>query len=202
MTRWWRSHSVRVQLTLWYAAAMIVVLGLYAAAVFASVSRSMSDSLESTPPQRFLVGGGDGRPETGRHRHLARARGVRRRGPALAAGLEPGRPAALSELGGQASSGSRERQARQAGHAGRRQYRDGRDRHRAGPHPQQQREDSLERSRRHAGRHPDRAKRGADAPAAQRPGGDPRARPAARRGGGRLRWIHAREGGRWRPSSG
>jgi len=45
VTRWWRSHSVRVQLTLWYAAAMIVVLGLYAAAVFASVSRSMSDSL-------------------------------------------------------------------------------------------------------------------------------------------------------------
>jgi hypothetical protein len=46
VTRWWRSHSVRVQLTLWYAAAMIVVLGLYAAAVFASVSRSMSDSLD------------------------------------------------------------------------------------------------------------------------------------------------------------
>ena len=45
MTRWWRSHSVRVQLTLWYAAAMIVVLGLYAAVVFASVNRSMSDSL-------------------------------------------------------------------------------------------------------------------------------------------------------------
>ena len=45
MTRWWRSHSVRVQLTLWYAAAMIVVLALYAAAVFESVSRSMSDSL-------------------------------------------------------------------------------------------------------------------------------------------------------------
>jgi len=41
VTRWWRSHSVRVQLTLWYAAAMIVVLGLYAAAVFESVSRSI-----------------------------------------------------------------------------------------------------------------------------------------------------------------
>jgi heavy metal sensor kinase len=46
VTRWWRSHSVRVQLTVWYAAAMIVVLGVYAAAVFASVSRSMSDSLD------------------------------------------------------------------------------------------------------------------------------------------------------------
>jgi heavy metal sensor kinase len=45
MTRWWRSHSVRVQLTLWYVVAMIVVLAVYAAAVFASVSRSLSDSL-------------------------------------------------------------------------------------------------------------------------------------------------------------
>jgi heavy metal sensor kinase len=45
MTRWWRSHSVRVQLTLWYVAAMVVVLAVYAAAVFASVSRSLSDSL-------------------------------------------------------------------------------------------------------------------------------------------------------------
>ena len=34
MIRWWRSHSVRVQLTLWYVAAMIVVLAVYAAAVF------------------------------------------------------------------------------------------------------------------------------------------------------------------------
>jgi heavy metal sensor kinase len=45
MTRWWRSHSVRVQLTLWCVAAMVVVLAVYAAAVFASVSRSLSDSL-------------------------------------------------------------------------------------------------------------------------------------------------------------
>jgi heavy metal sensor kinase len=45
MTRWWRSHSVRVQLTLWYVAAMIVVLAVYAAAVFVSVSRGLSDSL-------------------------------------------------------------------------------------------------------------------------------------------------------------
>ncbi len=46
MTRWWRSHSVRVQLTLWaYVAAMVVVLAVYAAAVLASVSRSLSDSL-------------------------------------------------------------------------------------------------------------------------------------------------------------
>ncbi len=45
MIRWWRSHSVRVQLTLWYVAAMVVVLAVYAAAVFVSVSRGLSDSL-------------------------------------------------------------------------------------------------------------------------------------------------------------
>jgi heavy metal sensor kinase len=43
---WWRSHSVRVRLTLWYAAAMIVVLGVYAVGVYTFVSRSVSDSLD------------------------------------------------------------------------------------------------------------------------------------------------------------
>ena len=43
---WWRSHSVRVRLTLWYAAAMIVVLGVYAFAVYTFVSRSVSASLD------------------------------------------------------------------------------------------------------------------------------------------------------------
>ena len=42
MTRWWRSHSVRVQLTLWYVAAMTLVLGVYAAAILLYVSRSAS----------------------------------------------------------------------------------------------------------------------------------------------------------------
>ena len=45
MRRWWRAHGVRVQLTLWYVAAMIVVLGVYAAAVLAYVNRSASDAL-------------------------------------------------------------------------------------------------------------------------------------------------------------
>ncbi|MBF8300036.1 MAG: hypothetical protein HW394_406 [Acidobacteria bacterium] len=45
MTRWWRSHNVRVRLTLWYLAAMVIVLGLYAALVFAFVSRSASETL-------------------------------------------------------------------------------------------------------------------------------------------------------------
>ncbi len=45
MSRWWRSHSVRVRLTLWYLAAMVIVLGLYAALVFTFVSRNASETL-------------------------------------------------------------------------------------------------------------------------------------------------------------
>ena len=44
--RWWRSHSVRVRLTLWYVGAMIVVLGVYAAAVYSFVSRNASAELD------------------------------------------------------------------------------------------------------------------------------------------------------------
>ena len=46
MTRWWRSHSVRVRLTLWYVAVMIVVLGVYAFGVYTFVSRSVSEALD------------------------------------------------------------------------------------------------------------------------------------------------------------
>ena len=46
MRRWWRSHSVRVRLTLWYVAAMVIVLGLYAALVVAFVSRNASETLD------------------------------------------------------------------------------------------------------------------------------------------------------------
>ncbi len=45
MRRWWRSHSVRVQLTLWYVAAMTLVLAVYAGAILAYVSRSASQLL-------------------------------------------------------------------------------------------------------------------------------------------------------------
>ena len=45
MIRWWRSHSVRVQLTLWYVAAMTLVLALYAGAILAYVGRSASQLL-------------------------------------------------------------------------------------------------------------------------------------------------------------
>ena len=43
---WWRSHSVRVRLTIWYVGAMVVVLGVYVFAVSAFVSRSVSASLD------------------------------------------------------------------------------------------------------------------------------------------------------------
>ena len=46
MSRLERPLSVRVSLTLFYVAAMLVVLGVYAAAVFAFVSRSLWDSLD------------------------------------------------------------------------------------------------------------------------------------------------------------
>ncbi|HLG57163.1 MAG TPA: HAMP domain-containing sensor histidine kinase [Vicinamibacterales bacterium] len=45
MSKWWRSHSVRVRLTLWYVAAMVVVLAVYAVAIYTFVSRSVSESL-------------------------------------------------------------------------------------------------------------------------------------------------------------
>jgi heavy metal sensor kinase len=43
---WWRSHSVRVRLTLWYVAAMTVVLGVYVFAVYAFVDRSIADTVD------------------------------------------------------------------------------------------------------------------------------------------------------------
>ena len=46
LNTWWRSHTVRVRLTLWYAAAMVVVLGVYAVGVYTFVSRSVSNSLD------------------------------------------------------------------------------------------------------------------------------------------------------------
>jgi heavy metal sensor kinase len=44
--RWWRSHSVRMRLTRWYVAAMMVVLGVYVFGVYMFVSRSVSESLD------------------------------------------------------------------------------------------------------------------------------------------------------------
>jgi hypothetical protein len=44
--RWWRSHGVRVRLTIWYVAAMMVVLGVYVFGVYTFVSRNVSESLD------------------------------------------------------------------------------------------------------------------------------------------------------------
>jgi len=44
--RWWRSHNVRVRLTVWYVAAMLVVLGVYTTAVVAFLSRNASEALD------------------------------------------------------------------------------------------------------------------------------------------------------------
>ena len=44
---WWRSHSVRLSLTLWNVAAMLLVLAVYAGAVFLFVSRNASRSLDA-----------------------------------------------------------------------------------------------------------------------------------------------------------
>jgi heavy metal sensor kinase len=45
--RWWRSHNVRVRLTLWYVTVMLIVLAVYAAAVFTFVSRNASATLDT-----------------------------------------------------------------------------------------------------------------------------------------------------------
>jgi heavy metal sensor kinase len=44
---WWRSHNVRVRLTTWYVTVMLVVLAVYAAAVFTVVSRNASEALDT-----------------------------------------------------------------------------------------------------------------------------------------------------------
>lgn len=46
MSRWWRSHSLRMRLTLWHVAAMVTVLGVYIVVVVAVVSRSASAALD------------------------------------------------------------------------------------------------------------------------------------------------------------
>jgi heavy metal sensor kinase len=44
--RWWRSHSLRVRLTLGYVGAMVVVLGVYVVAVYAFLRRDMFEALD------------------------------------------------------------------------------------------------------------------------------------------------------------
>ena len=51
--RWWRSHSVRVRLAFWYVGAMLVVIGVYVAAVYVFVSRNASENLNQQIRQDF-----------------------------------------------------------------------------------------------------------------------------------------------------
>ena len=44
--RWWHSHNVRLRLTVWYVLAMVVVLAVYAGAIYTFVSRSVSQALD------------------------------------------------------------------------------------------------------------------------------------------------------------
>ncbi len=46
MTRWWRHRSIRVRLTVWYAAALSAVLAVYAGGVFAFLRHSLSADLD------------------------------------------------------------------------------------------------------------------------------------------------------------
>src|SRR3989475_13337216 len=46
MTGWCRHRSIRVRLTLWYAAALSAVLALYAGGVFAFLRHSLSEDLD------------------------------------------------------------------------------------------------------------------------------------------------------------
>jgi heavy metal sensor kinase len=46
VTTWWRAHSLRRKLTLWYVVVMVVVLGLYASVVLSIVRRSASSTLD------------------------------------------------------------------------------------------------------------------------------------------------------------
>jgi heavy metal sensor kinase len=54
VNRWWRSHSVRVRLTLFYLMAMILVLGVYDGAVFVFISRGLSETLNTQLRQDFF----------------------------------------------------------------------------------------------------------------------------------------------------
>jgi heavy metal sensor kinase len=46
VTGWWRSHTLRVRLTIWYVATMVIVLGVYAFVVLTFINRNASNALE------------------------------------------------------------------------------------------------------------------------------------------------------------
>ena len=54
MIRWWRSHNLRMRLTLWHGAAMVVVLAVYMSVIYTVVSRSASQALNQQIQSDFL----------------------------------------------------------------------------------------------------------------------------------------------------
>jgi len=65
MLKWWQQRNVRVSLTLWYVGAMVVVLGVYAAGVFAFVSSNALSTLDDRLRDDLLLSPAmaDQRPE-------------------------------------------------------------------------------------------------------------------------------------------
>ena len=53
----WRKPGVRASLTAWYVIAMVLVLAVYATAVFGFVSRSLSDALNERLRVEFQLAG-------------------------------------------------------------------------------------------------------------------------------------------------
>ena len=53
MIRWWRSHNLRMRLTLWHGAAMVVVLAVYMSVIYTVVSRSASQALNQQIQSEF-----------------------------------------------------------------------------------------------------------------------------------------------------
>ena len=54
MIRWWRSHNLRMRLTLWHGAAMVIVLTVYMTAIYTVVSRSASQALNQQIQSDFI----------------------------------------------------------------------------------------------------------------------------------------------------
>jgi hypothetical protein len=54
VTRWWRSHSLRVRLTVWYVGTMVVVLAVYVAIVYSFLRQDMIESLDEQLRRDFV----------------------------------------------------------------------------------------------------------------------------------------------------
>jgi heavy metal sensor kinase len=52
--RWWRSHNLRMRLTLWHGAVMVIVLAVYMSVIYTVVSRSASQALNQQIQSDFL----------------------------------------------------------------------------------------------------------------------------------------------------